>query len=100
VVEGFGNAFLEAIYFRKPIVVNNYSVYATDIKPKGFEAIEFDEYVTEETVAQTHLVLDNADLARRMCDKNYELAAHHFSYEMLQSKLRVQLANVFGTNDI
>jgi mannosylglucosylglycerate synthase len=100
VVEGFGNAFLEAIYFRKPIVVNNYSVYATDIKPKGFEAIEFDEYVTEETVAQTHLVLDNPDLARRMCDKNYELAAHHFSYEMLQSKLRVQLANVFGTNDI
>jgi mannosylglucosylglycerate synthase len=100
VVEGFGNAFLEAIYFRKPIVVNNYSVYATDIKPKGFEAIEFDDYVTEETVAQTRLVLDNPALAHRMCETNYDLAAHHFSYEMLRSKLRVQLANVFGTNDL
>jgi mannosylglucosylglycerate synthase len=100
VVEGFGNAFLEALYFRKPIVVNNYSVYATDIKPKGFEAIEFDDYVTEETVAQIRRVLDDPDLARRMCDKNYDLAAHHFSYEMLRSKLRVQLANVFGTNDL
>ena len=34
--EGFGNAFLEAVYFRKPIVVNNYSIYHKDIKPKGF----------------------------------------------------------------
>jgi mannosylglucosylglycerate synthase len=100
VVEGFGNAFLEALYFRKPIVVNNYSVYATDIKPKGFEAIEFDNYVTEETVAQTRRVLDDPELARYLCDKNYDLAAHHFSYEMLRSKLRVQLANVFGTNDL
>jgi glycosyltransferase involved in cell wall biosynthesis len=34
--EGFGNAFLEAIYFRKPVVVNTYSIYTMDIKPKGF----------------------------------------------------------------
>ena len=35
-IEGFGNAFLETIYFKKPILVNNYSIYSTDIKPKGF----------------------------------------------------------------
>jgi hypothetical protein len=29
--EGFGNAFLEAIYFRKPVVVNTYAVYARDL---------------------------------------------------------------------
>ena len=40
--EGFGNAFLEAIYFRKPVVVNLYSIYRVDIKPKGFSAIELD----------------------------------------------------------
>jgi mannosylglucosylglycerate synthase len=34
-IEGFGNAFLETIWFRKPILVNNYSIYSTDIKPKG-----------------------------------------------------------------
>jgi mannosylglucosylglycerate synthase len=99
VVEGFGNAFLEAVYFRKPIVVNNYSVYATDIKPKGFQAIEFDEYITEDTVAQTLHVLDNPEVAQQMCDHNYDLAAHHFSYEMLSAKLRVALANAFGINE-
>ena len=40
--EGFGNAFLEAIYYSKPIVVNNYSIYSADIKPKGFDVIEID----------------------------------------------------------
>ncbi|MFB6356758.1 MAG: glycosyltransferase [bacterium] len=44
--EGFGNAFIETIYFKKPILVNNYSVYAQDIRPKGFEVIEFDGYIT------------------------------------------------------
>jgi hypothetical protein len=33
--EGFGNAFLEAVFFRKPIVVNTYSIYQMDIQPKG-----------------------------------------------------------------
>ena len=48
--EGFGNAFLEAIYFRKPIVVNAYSIYTKDIKPKGFSVIEIDGFVTSQAV--------------------------------------------------
>jgi len=39
-IEGFGNAFLESIYYRKPVVVNNYSIFYTDIGPKGFQTIE------------------------------------------------------------
>lgn len=41
--EGFGNAFLEAVYLKKPILVNNYSKYLHDIRPKGFKVIEIDE---------------------------------------------------------
>jgi hypothetical protein len=37
--EGFGNALLEAIYFRKPILVNRYSTYLADIKGLGFESL-------------------------------------------------------------
>ena len=55
--EGFGNAFLEAIYFSKPIVVNNYSIYSTDIKPKGFDVIEIDGYVSDEAVEKTKRIL-------------------------------------------
>ena len=36
--EGFGNAFLEAIYFRKPVVVISYAVYARDIDPLATSA--------------------------------------------------------------
>ena len=33
-IEGFGNGFLEAIYYKRPLVVNNYSIYESDIKPQ------------------------------------------------------------------
>lgn len=98
VFEGFGNAFLEAIYFRKPIVVNNYSIYATDIRPKGFEVIEFDDYVREETVSRTRELLDDPVQQREMAETNYRLALHHFSYTTLRRMLRVELDNMFGTN--
>ncbi|MFV2069310.1 MAG: glycosyltransferase, partial [Pirellulales bacterium] len=34
--EGFGNALLEAFYFRKPVLVNRYSIFINHIEPKGF----------------------------------------------------------------
>ena len=40
--EGFGNAFLEAVYFGKPVVVNTYAVYARDIDPLGFKTDRVD----------------------------------------------------------
>lgn len=96
-VEGFGNAFLEAIYFRKPIVVNNYAIYATDIRPKGFKVIEFNDFITDETVDAAREVLLNPQLAEEMCEHNYQLALKHFSYRILRNKLRVLLNNAFGT---
>ena len=100
VFEGFGNAFLEAVYFRKPIVVNNYSIYSTDIKPKGFEVVEFDDYVTDETVERTRAVIRDRELAARMAEVNFGLARKYFSYDMLRTNLKILLANAFGTNDI
>ena len=86
--EGFGNAFLEAIYFRKPVVVNNYSIYHKDIKPKGFQVIEIDGYVTEEAVQKTSWVLNDQRMRKRMVDHNYVLGQRYFSYEVLESQLK------------
>ncbi len=61
VFEGFGNAFLEAVYFRKPIVVNNYSIYSHDIKPLGFRVVEMDDFVSEDTIRRTQELLDNPE---------------------------------------
>jgi glycosyltransferase involved in cell wall biosynthesis len=86
--EGFGNAFLEALYFKKPIVVNNYSIYIKDIQPKGFKVIEIDGYVTDKAVEQTRQVLGNPELCQQMVDHNYELAKKYFSYSVLHQNLK------------
>jgi len=91
--EGFGNAFLEAIFFSKPIVVNSYSIYTFDIKPKGFSVIEFDGYVSEEAVEQTRRVLEDGDYRRQMVIHNYETARRFYSYTVLEKKLRNLLAD-------
>ena len=96
--EGFGNAFLEAIYFRKPIVVNTYSIYAMDIKPKGFSVVELDGYVTEKAVEQTRRILENPELCERMVEKNYEIATRCFSYKVLRKKLKALIFDCIACN--
>jgi glycosyltransferase involved in cell wall biosynthesis len=86
--EGFGNAFLEAVYFKKPIVVNKYSIYAYDIKPKGFLTIELDGYVTEDAVQMTRKVLDEPERCKNMVDKNYDIAKRCYSYSVIRRKLK------------
>ncbi len=88
IFEGFGNAFLEALYFRKPIMVNTYSIYTKDIKPKGFLAIEMDGYVTQAVVDLTKKVLSDPDLCQRAVDRNYEIANQNFSYATLRRRLK------------
>ena len=85
--EGFGNAFLEAVYFRKPIVVNTYSIYQMDIKPKGFDVIEIDGYVTDEAIRNTLAILDNPEHMQAMVTRNYAIATQCYSYRVLRRKL-------------
>ena len=86
-IEGFGNAFLEAVYFRKPIMVNCYSIYTFDIKPKGFQAVEIDGYVTDEAVAHTRTLLEDEQARKKMVESNYMLGEKFYSYEVLHDKL-------------
>jgi glycosyltransferase involved in cell wall biosynthesis len=95
-IEGFGNAFLEAIYYRRPIVVNNYSIFDIDIKPKGFRVIEFDGFITDDTARQVRQVLQEPDLAREMTEHNYRLARRHYSYATLERRLQTLLTDCFG----
>ena len=87
--EGFGNAFLEAIYFRKAVVVNTYSIYTKDIKPKGFSVIELDGYVTRDAIEKTRQILTDLKLRRETVDLNYELGKQYYSYDILRRRLEV-----------
>jgi len=90
-IEGFGNAFLEAVYFRKPIVVNTYAIYDMDIKPKGFSVVEMNGYITEAAIEKAREVLTNPGLRHEMVEKNYALAQKYYSYAVLEKKLKMLL---------
>jgi len=94
--EGFGNAFLEAIYFRKPILVNTYAVYARDLGPLGFKCVEMSQLVTNQTVAQTRQLLTDRALRDDWAATNLQLGLKYFSYSVARRKLAARLANLFG----
>jgi glycosyltransferase involved in cell wall biosynthesis len=98
-LEGFGNAFLEAIYFCKPIVVNTYSIYSIDIKPKGFKVIELDGYVTQKAVEETKKVLKNTLMCENMTRHNYNIARRFYSYAVLEQNLIGILNNIAPCTD-
>ncbi len=95
--EGFGNAFLEAIYFKKPLLVNRYSIFVRDIEPKGFDLVVMDGFLTKKEVRKVREILENEESRQKMVDRNYEIAKKHYSYEFLRRRLNFLLTNFFGT---
>ena len=94
--EGFGNAFLEAVYFGKPVVVNMYAVYARDIDPLGFKTIEMSMLVTNEVVDKTREILHNQSLREEWAAANFDLGMKFFSYSVARRKLAGRIAVLFG----
>ena len=94
--EGFGNAFLEAIYFGKPVVVNTYAVYARDIAPLGFKTIEMPQIISRRVVEQIRAILHDKVLREEWAKTNFELGVKYFSYAVARRKLAARLANLFG----
>ena len=90
--EGFGNAFLEAVYFGKPLVVNRYSVYTHDIEPLGFRTIEMDEFVSDDTVREARRYLTDPALRAEAAEHNFRIARTYYSYETLEERLRLVLS--------
>ena len=96
--EGFGNAFLEAVYFRKPLLVNRYSVYVVDIEPKGFETVAIDGFLTREAVSRVRALLLDQEAREAMTHRNFEIARRFFSFTMLEQRLTGLLQSFFGAS--
>ena len=47
------------------LVVNNYSIYEADIKPKGFQVIEFDGFISQKTLDETRYLLAHPEKSQR-----------------------------------
>lgn len=96
IFEGFGNGFLEAIYHKKPILVNNYSIYSFDIKPKGFKVVEMNDFISDDTLDQTRRVLEDHKFRKDMVETNYTLGLKYYSYHVLDSHLRNIITSLWG----
>jgi glycosyltransferase involved in cell wall biosynthesis len=94
--EGFGNAFLEALYFKVPIVVNRYSIFIRDIEPKGFRVPMISGFVTGKNVDEVNRVLWDHDYRRECMDYNYDLARRFYSYGAVRHGLRTLIQNLTG----
>jgi mannosylglucosylglycerate synthase len=85
--EGFGNQFIEAVAAKKPICVNRYPVYRSDIEPLGFECVAFDGQVTDEVVNRVRKWMENKELVRDKVEKNWQIGRENFSYEATSKRL-------------
>jgi glycosyltransferase involved in cell wall biosynthesis len=92
--EGFGNALLEAIYFRLPMVIGRYSVYQRDIEPKGFRLPVIDGVIDKSTVEETRHILADAECRAALVEHNYRVASRFYSYRVLRDSLRSMINNV------
>ena len=94
--EGFGNALLEAIYFRKPVLINRYSIFVRDIEPKGFNLLTMDGFVTPSLAEKVGEILENETLRKQVVDHNYEVARQFFSYAVVRRNLRALISSLTG----
>ncbi len=97
IYEGYGNAFVEAVYYRKPVLVNRYMIFEADIEPLGFKVISFDGYLTQKTIESVKAVLADEKRLDEMAETNYMLGWRYLSYEMLDEKLESLLTNIYGS---
>lgn len=95
-VEGFGNAFLETVYYKRPIVMSTYEIFKTDIQPKGFKVIGFVDFIDDDCVTATREILDNPALAEEMTEINFSIGERYYSFDALEYLLKPLLNNCLG----
>jgi len=97
--EGFGNAFLEAIYLKKPILINRYSTFVKDIEPLGFRLAVMDGFLSQKTIVDVKNILSSPERKKSIVNHNYAIAARSYSYALLRNKLDIIMKDFFMYND-
>jgi hypothetical protein len=95
-VEGFGNAFLETVYFKRPIVMSTYEIFKTDIQPKGFKVIGFRDFIDNQCVAATREILADPNQATEMTNINFSIGKRYYSFDALEYLLKPLLNDCLG----
>jgi glycosyltransferase involved in cell wall biosynthesis len=86
--EGFGNQFIESMYFKKPIILTPYPVYKKDIEPHGFDVIEMSEKDNSRAIKKIKRLIKNKSVRKEAVDHNFNLAKEHYDYEVIGKKIK------------
>jgi mannosylglucosylglycerate synthase len=92
--EGFGNALLEAFFYRRPVFVNRYSAYVSDIAPTGVRCIEVDGGLDPLAVDEVQRLLEHPASWKPAIDDNYEIGRRRFSYQVIRDRFLPLVAEV------
>ena len=95
-IEGFGNAFLESVYYGRPIVISSYAIFKSDIQPKGFKVIGFDEFIDDDTVRRARELLLKPELGAEMARHNFLVGSRNYSYQVLENQLALLMTQCLG----
>ena len=99
--EGWGNQFVEAIFAKKPIVVFEYPVFKSDIKPEGYNVISLGDALgddlpnrlvqvpaTHTTAAVTQAITTLTDPATpKILEQNFVIGKKHHGRHVLEKIL-------------
>ena len=93
--EGFGNAYLEAVSCRVPIVTTTYLVYKTDIKGAGFRGPEIrDRYdedghldIPDSVLPKMHKILTDRVYRDKIIEHNFKVGRKEFGFDTLRKGL-------------
>ncbi|MFZ3301123.1 MAG: glycosyltransferase family 4 protein [Microgenomates group bacterium] len=86
-IEGFGNQYIESVYFKKPVIITPYPVYKSDIKPLGFKSIEITPSLSGKDIEMVNSFLNDPNKVKEMVDSNFEFGKKYFSYEATEVKI-------------
>jgi glycosyltransferase involved in cell wall biosynthesis len=98
--EGFGNALIEAIAAKVPVVTTTYLVYKTDIKVTGIENIEirdvYDKHgklvIQEKTLEEIRYILTHRREREPLIEKNFLIGKKEFGFQTLKEKIGTLLS--------
>jgi len=94
IIEGFGNALIETLYFRKPLIVHTYPIYLANIKTADVHSVEFNYDITDEVLEQTRRMIDDEAYRQATVEHNYQVGLEHFSYRVLTQVITTLLDNI------
>jgi glycosyltransferase involved in cell wall biosynthesis len=92
--EGYGNALVEALYYRGPVMVNRYPVYVSDIAPLGLDVVEMDGVITDDTVAAAIEIVQGGRSVEEAVNRNFEIGLKNLSYAEVVELMETSLASV------